>query len=62
MKQAMMIGFNAVYNAIEYGNDLQEDSIEILSKTRRDINIGNMIGTVQRHNTNKMLDSLLPKK
>lgn len=58
----MKTGFNAVYNAIDYGNELQEDSIQILSKTRRDNNVGNLIGTIQRHHTNKTLDALLPKK
>lgn len=62
MTRTMMDGFNAVYNAIEYGNDLQEDSIEMLTRTRRDINIGNLVGAVQKHNTNKMLESLLSKK
>lgn len=40
----------------------QEDSIEILNKIRRDNNIGNLIGTAQRHNTNKSLKALLQKK
>ena len=59
MNQNMMSGFNAVYNAIEYGNELQEDTIDVLSKARRDMNVGNIVGTVQRHNTNKMLKSML---
>lgn len=62
LQGTMMSGFNAVYNAIEYGNDLQENSIEVLSKARRDSNIGNLVGTVQRHHSNKMLSSLLEKK
>ncbi len=62
MDNTMKTGFNAVYNAIDYGNELQEDSIKILSKTRRDNNIGNLIGTFQRHHTNKTLDALLTKK
>lgn len=62
MKRTMMDGFYAVYGAIEYGNDLQEKSIDVLTQTRRDVNIGNLVGTVQRHNANKMLESLLPKK
>lgn len=55
MNQTMMQGFSAVYNAIEDGNDIQEETMAILSKTRRDINLGNIVGTVQRHNTNKIL-------
>lgn len=62
MKNTMEDGFSEVYNAIEYGNELQEKSIKILSKSRRDNNIANLVGTAQRHNTNKMLESLLPKK
>lgn len=59
LQGTMMSGFHAVYNAIESGNELQKDSIEILSKARRDSNIGNLIGTAQRYRTNKMLNSLL---
>lgn len=59
MEQTMMQGFNAVYNAIEDGNDLQAETIDILSKTRRDMRAGDFIGTVQRHNTNKKLDEML---
>ena len=55
MNNTMMQGFTAVYNAIEDGNDIGEEALAILSKTRRDINIGNIIGTAQRHNTNKTL-------
>lgn len=55
MNQTMMQGFSAVYNAIEDGNDIQEETMAILSKTRRDVNLGNIVGTVQRHNTNKIL-------
>ncbi len=55
MNQTMMQGFTAVYNAIEDGNDIGEETMAILSKTRRDVNIGNIVGTVQRHNTNKIL-------
>ena len=62
MEQSMMAGFGAVYNAIEVGNDIQADTLSMLSKTRRDNNIGHFIGTVQRHNTNKMLEELVPKK
>ena len=61
IERTMKTGFNAIYNAIEYGNELQEDSIEILNKTRRDNNVSNLLGTVQRHNTNKALKGLLSK-
>lgn len=62
MEHSMMAGFGAVYNAIEEGNDIQADTLSMLSQTRRDNNIGHFIGTVQRHNTNKMLEELVPKK
>lgn len=62
MQETMMSGFDAVYDAISYGNDLQEESVSILSKTRRDNNISNLVGTVQRHKSNKMLSSLIEKK
>ncbi len=55
MNQTMMQGFTAVYSAIEDGNDIGEETLAILSKTRRDVNIGNIVGTAQRHNTNKIL-------
>lgn len=58
MNQTMVQGFAAVYNAIEVGNDIGEETLAILSKTRRDVNIGNIVGTVQRHNTNKILNDL----
>lgn len=59
VERTMMTGFSAVYNAIEEGNELQLDTIEQLSKTRKAVNLGTVIGTVQRHNTNKMLEELL---
>lgn len=62
MQETMMSGFDAVYDAISYGNDLQEESVKVLSKTRRDNNIANLVGTVQRHNSNKMLSTLIDKK
>lgn len=62
MEKSTMQGMRAIFDSIEYGNYLQEESIEQLSKARRDMNIGNLIGTVQRHNTNKMLQQMLPKK
>lgn len=58
VEQSMMAGFNAVYNAIEDGNDVQAETLAMMSKTRRDANVGNLIGTVQRHNTNKMLKKI----
>ncbi len=62
VEQTMKVGFNAVYNAIEDGNELQLDTINNLSKMRRNMNTGNVIGTVQRHNTNKMLEQMVKKK
>ena len=62
VEQTMKVGFNAVYNAIEDGNELQLDTINNLSKMRRIMNTGNVIGTVQRHNTNKMLEQMVKKK
>ena len=62
VEQNMKVGFNAVYNAIEDGNELQLDTINNLSKMRRNMNTGNVIGTVQRHNTNKMLEQMVKKK
>lgn len=62
LENSMLQGMNAIYNAIDYGNALQEETITEISKVRRDMNIGNIIGTVQRHNTNKMLEELVPKK
>lgn len=48
MRSTMEDSMDAVYDAIEHGNSLQEQSIDVLSKTRRDANIGTLIGTVQR--------------
>ena len=62
VEQTMKVGFNAVYNAIEDGNELQLDTINNLSKMRRNMNTGNVIGTVQRPNTNKMLEQMVKKK
>lgn len=62
VEQTMKVGFNAVYNTIEDGNELQLDTINNLSKMRRNMNTGNVIGTVQRHNTNKMLEQMVKKK
>lgn len=62
VEQTMKVGFNAVYNAMEDGNELQLDTINNLSKMRRNMNTGNVIGTVQRHNTNKMLEQMVKKK
>ncbi len=55
MKETMMDGLYGVYHAIEYGNEIQEESVQILTKARRDVNIGNLAGIVQRHNVNKLL-------
>lgn len=62
MNQTMKSSFSALYSVIEEGNELQGETINILSKARRDINIGNVVGTVQRHNTNKYLDGMTNKK
>ena len=62
VEQTMKVGFNAVYNAIEKGNELQLDTINNLSTMRRNMNTGNMIGTVQRHNSNKMLEQMVKKR
>lgn len=59
MEQTMKIGLGYVYNAIEEGNYLQEESINELTKVRRTVRNGNFIGTIQRHNTNKRLDKLI---
>ena len=50
MESSMMSGFQAVYNAVEDGN-------EELSKLRRDQNIANAAEIAQRHNLNKMTKS-----
>jgi len=52
-------GLNALYEQAEYNNFLQAQTLNEVSKTRRDMNIGNIVGTVQRHNTNKMLKELV---
>lgn len=54
MKEVMMDSLYGVYRAIENGNELQDKSIEILTKTRRETIISNIIGIAQRH---KMLKS-----
>ena len=51
-----------MWKTIEDGNELQLDTINNLSKMRRNMNTGNVIGTVQRHNTNKMLEQMVKKK
>lgn len=50
MHSSMTSGFNAVYDAIDSGN-------EILAKTRRDQNLANTASIIQRHNLNKMIKS-----
>lgn len=59
MTSDMRQGFTAIYDAIETGNEIQQSTLATLSKTRRDMNIGNIIGTVQHHSTNKKLDEYL---
>lgn len=48
MHSSMISGFNSVYEAVEAGN-------EELAKTRRDQNLANTAGIIQRHNLNKMV-------
>lgn len=59
LEETMRVGFDAVYDAIEYGNTLTEKEVSVLSKTRRDQNIANIIGIGQMHKQNKMLDKLI---
>ncbi len=59
MANDMRQSFTAIYDAIETGNEIQQSTLATLSKTRRDMNIGNIIETVQHHNTNKKLDKVL---
>ena len=47
MHSSMVDGFQAVYEAVEEGN-------EELAKTRRDQNRAEIVGIAQRHNLNKM--------
>ena len=51
MHSSMMSGFNAVYEAIEDGN-------EELAKMHRDQNIANAINIAQKHNLNKTAKSI----
>lgn len=60
MDRNMRFGFNQVYNAIERGNDLLDESCDILagidsnlSKVRKDMKHFNSAAVVQRHMTNK---------
>ena len=62
VENTMMKGFHAVYNAVENGNELQMETIDLLSKTRRDINIGNIVGAAQRHKKNKTVENMRKKK
>ncbi len=59
MTNDMRQGFTAIYDAVETGNEIQQSTLATLSKTRRDMNISNIIGTVQHHNTNKKIDKVL---
>lgn len=59
MTSDMRQGFTAIYEAIETGNEIQQSTLATLSKTRREMNVGNIIGAVQHHNTNKKLDKFL---
>jgi len=55
MNNNMQNSFSAVYYAIENGNDIAEEINNKLGKTRRDMNISNIVSTVQRHNIKKKL-------
>ena len=50
MHSSMISGFDALYDAVDEGN-------EVLAKTRRDQNLANTAGIIQRHNLNKMMKS-----
>ena len=50
MHSSMISGFVAHYDAVDEGN-------EVLAKTRRDQNLANTAGIIQRHNLNKMMKS-----
>ncbi len=51
-------GFLAVYDAIEEGNAKQDEMIDILRRTRRDMNLGNLGAMIQRNKTNKKLEDI----
>lgn len=62
MNRDLRNGLGAIYAQLERGNDINEEMLDTLvnnnkqlSKVRRDMNIGTVIGTVQRHKTNKIL-------
>ncbi len=62
MNRDLRTGLSAIYSELERGNDISADMLDTLSqnnkqlsKVRRDMNIGTVIGTVQRHKTNKIL-------
>lgn len=42
-------------------NSLLDEQLEVAYKTNRDVAIGNVVGGIQRHNTNKKLDKLMEK-
>lgn len=42
-------------------NSLLDAQLDIAYKTNRDVAIGNVVGGIQRHNTNKKLDKLMEK-
>ncbi len=62
MNRDLRNGLGAIYAELERGNDISADMLDTLaknnkqlSKVRRDMNVGTLIGTVQRHKTNKIL-------
>ncbi len=63
MAADMRNGFAELYGAIQEGNEIQLESLGVLKdtrklvkKTKRDMNIGNLVGAVQRRKTNKILE------
>lgn len=59
MEENVLGGLNAVYDAIEYGNSLEEKEISILSKIRNEQNLLSVIGIAQSFSLNKKLVNVL---
>lgn len=58
LNEDVRTGFVAVYDAVEAGNAKQDEILETLRKTRRDMNIGNIGAALQRRKTNQKLDGI----
>jgi len=58
LNEDVRTGFAAVYDAVEAGNAKQDEILEMLRKTRRDMNIGNIGAALQRRKTNQKLDGI----